>query len=220
MRLISLVVFIVPELFCVVYLISSSRTLICIDTAGDWQFSSFRLPFFRSESSCVLRCRVELQQLHHPILPILTFGLIVFEVPATYRFSTRHFSNFNFTLKSYINATKMDVLLWNMYQVYKISDSNNISRFDEPTSSLVTVDTYFRSKPPINGLPFRLIGVHNYTRIKIRVVFVFAKFVSCKFVSDTNTRHADTDCQEASISYQRSKYKQNQKTKPHKRDKV
>ncbi|KAL4586268.1 hypothetical protein LXL04_010903 [Taraxacum kok-saghyz] len=33
------------------------------------------------------------------------------------------------------------------------------------------------------------------TRIKIRVVFVFAKFVSCKFVSDTNTRHGDTDCQ-------------------------
>ncbi|KAL4577573.1 hypothetical protein LXL04_013682 [Taraxacum kok-saghyz] len=33
------------------------------------------------------------------------------------------------------------------------------------------------------------------TRIEIRVVFVFAKFVSCKFVSDTNTRHDDTDCQ-------------------------
>ncbi|KAL4581936.1 hypothetical protein LXL04_006470 [Taraxacum kok-saghyz] len=32
-------------------------------------------------------------------------------------------------------------------------------------------------------------------RIKIRVMFVFAKFVSCKFVSDTNTRHGDTDCQ-------------------------
>ncbi|KAL4558408.1 hypothetical protein LXL04_036608 [Taraxacum kok-saghyz] len=33
------------------------------------------------------------------------------------------------------------------------------------------------------------------TRIEIRVVFVFAKFVSCKFVSDTNTRHDDTNCQ-------------------------
>ncbi|KAL4574923.1 hypothetical protein LXL04_021763 [Taraxacum kok-saghyz] len=34
-----------------------------------------------------------------------------------------------------------------------------------------------------------------FTRIEIRVVFVFAKFVSCKFVSDTNTRHDDTNCQ-------------------------
>ncbi|KAL4560654.1 hypothetical protein LXL04_032807 [Taraxacum kok-saghyz] len=34
-----------------------------------------------------------------------------------------------------------------------------------------------------------------HTRIEIRVVFVFAKFVSCKFVSDTNTRHDDTNCQ-------------------------
>ncbi|KAL4570794.1 hypothetical protein LXL04_026457 [Taraxacum kok-saghyz] len=33
------------------------------------------------------------------------------------------------------------------------------------------------------------------TRIEIRVVFVFAKFVSCKFVSDTDTRHDDTNCQ-------------------------
>ncbi|KAL4586451.1 hypothetical protein LXL04_011087 [Taraxacum kok-saghyz] len=33
------------------------------------------------------------------------------------------------------------------------------------------------------------------TRIKICVVFVFANFVSCKFVSDKNTRYADTDCQ-------------------------
>ncbi|KAL4565313.1 hypothetical protein LXL04_029401 [Taraxacum kok-saghyz] len=33
------------------------------------------------------------------------------------------------------------------------------------------------------------------TRIIIRVVFVFGKFVSCKFVSDTDTRHGDTDCQ-------------------------
>ncbi|KAL4561244.1 hypothetical protein LXL04_033407 [Taraxacum kok-saghyz] len=37
------------------------------------------------------------------------------------------------------------------------------------------------------------------TRIKIRVVFVFAKFVSCKFVSDTNTRHGDTDCQKIQL---------------------
>ncbi|KAL4567143.1 hypothetical protein LXL04_022717 [Taraxacum kok-saghyz] len=37
------------------------------------------------------------------------------------------------------------------------------------------------------------------TRIIIRVVFVFGKFVSCKFVSDTNTRHDDTDCQEGRI---------------------
>ncbi|KAL4582630.1 hypothetical protein LXL04_007187 [Taraxacum kok-saghyz] len=33
------------------------------------------------------------------------------------------------------------------------------------------------------------------TRIIIRVVFVFGKFVSCKFVSDTDIRHGDTDCQ-------------------------
>ena len=33
------------------------------------------------------------------------------------------------------------------------------------------------------------------TRIEIRVVFVFAKFVSCKFVSDTDTRHDDTNWQ-------------------------
>ncbi|KAL4565252.1 hypothetical protein LXL04_029338 [Taraxacum kok-saghyz] len=33
------------------------------------------------------------------------------------------------------------------------------------------------------------------TRIEIRVVFVFAKFVSCKFVSDTDIRHDDTNFQ-------------------------
>ncbi|KAL4558853.1 hypothetical protein LXL04_037057 [Taraxacum kok-saghyz] len=33
-----------------------------------------------------------------------------------------------------------------------------------------------------------------FTRIKIRVVFVFAKFVSCKFVYDTNTRHVGQLC--------------------------
>ncbi|KAL4564193.1 hypothetical protein LXL04_028249 [Taraxacum kok-saghyz] len=38
------------------------------------------------------------------------------------------------------------------------------------------------------------------TRIEIRVVFVFAKFVSCKFVSDTDTRHDDTNCQPAAAS--------------------
>lgn len=33
------------------------------------------------------------------------------------------------------------------------------------------------------------------TRFSIRVVFVFSKFVSCKFVSNTYTRHANTYCQ-------------------------
>ncbi|KAL4567497.1 hypothetical protein LXL04_023082 [Taraxacum kok-saghyz] len=34
-----------------------------------------------------------------------------------------------------------------------------------------------------------------FTRIEIRVVFVFAKFVSCKFMFDTDTRHDNTNCQ-------------------------
>ncbi|KAL4569652.1 hypothetical protein LXL04_025294 [Taraxacum kok-saghyz] len=42
---------------------------------------------------------------------------------------------------------------------------------------------------------FEFMASNTMTRIEIRVVFVFAKFVSCKFVSDTDTRHDDTNCQ-------------------------